>query len=75
MKPVTFCDTALRPDGLALMIRLMQDFAIQSGNIPEAVATAWPDEQRALADAGRFFMSITHFVWVAHKNRSLPLTN
>lgn len=76
VRPVTFCDTTLRPDGLALMmIRLMQDFAIQSGEISDAEATAWADEQNALADAGRFFMSITHFVWVAHKSRSLPLTN
>jgi len=68
VQPVTFCDTILRPDGLAvMMIRLMQDFAIQSGETPEAEATAWAEEQHALAAEGRFFMSITHFIWVAHK--------
>ncbi len=66
--PVVMCDTTLRPDGLAMMmIRLMQAFAWQNGYMSEAAAASWAQEQYDLAEQGRFFMSITHFVWIAHK--------
>lgn len=61
--PVAFCDTHLRPDGLAaMMIRLMTAYAVQTGAMPEPEAQAWAHEQRELARDGRFFFSLTHFV-------------
>ncbi|SFR35635.1 methyltransferase, FkbM family [Yoonia tamlensis] len=66
--PVTVCDYQLRPDGLArMMIILMRDFAIAGGHVPTAEATAWADEQTALAAQGRFFFAVTHFVTSARK--------
>ncbi len=66
--PVTICDTSLRPDGLALMlIRLIEAYASQHSETSEDVARAWAHEQNSLAEQGRFFFSITHFVWVARK--------
>ncbi len=63
---VAFSDTRLRPDGLAnMMIHLMTGYVIANALVPEAEARAWADEQRALAEAGRFFFTITHFVTVA----------
>lgn len=67
--PLTFCDTALRPDGLArMMIILMATFARQSALLPEAEIAAWQAEQEDLARTGRFFMTLTHFVTVARRD-------
>ncbi|WP_420584348.1 methyltransferase domain-containing protein [Ruegeria sp.] len=66
--PVVICDTTLRPDGLAMMtIRLAESYAVQTEQVPEDAAAAWVQEQFDLAKQGRFFFSITHFVWIAHK--------
>ncbi len=66
--PVTICDTTLRPDGLAqMMIHLVEAYAVQNGKMSENTAKAWTHEQHNLAEQGRFFFSITHFVWIAHK--------
>ncbi|MGI9369007.1 MAG: methyltransferase domain-containing protein [Ruegeria sp.] len=66
--PVTICDTTLRPDGLArMMIHLMEAYAIQTSETSKEMAHAWSHEQHNLAEQGRFFFSITHFVWIAHK--------
>lgn len=66
--PVAFCDTQLRPDGLAaMMIRLMTAYAVQTGALAEPEARAWAQEQQDLARAGRFFFSLTHFVCQAQK--------
>ncbi|TMV09548.1 methyltransferase domain-containing protein [Ruegeria sediminis] len=68
VEPVVFCDTVLRADGLAaMMIRLIAAYASRNGDLPPAEAKAWASEQENLAEQGRFFMSITHFVWIAHK--------
>lgn len=66
--PLAFCDTQLRPDGLAaMMICLMTAYAVQTGALPEPEAQAWAQEQQELACAGRFFFSLTHFVCQAQK--------
>ncbi|KUJ85633.1 ubiquinone biosynthesis protein UbiE [Ruegeria marisrubri] len=68
IEPVTFCDTVLRADGLAaLMIRLISAYARQKSDLPPNDVKAWVHEQEKLAEQGRFFMSITHFVWISHK--------
>lgn len=66
--PITICDTELRPDGLAIMmLRLMERYAVSNGHMEAAEAAGWADEQRSLAQAGRFFFSVSHFVTIAHK--------
>ncbi|MFD2738981.1 methyltransferase domain-containing protein [Sulfitobacter aestuarii] len=66
--PMTICDHQLRPDGLAMMLsRLMPRYAVANGLIPTAEAEAWGAEQTALAAAGRFFFSVTHFVLSAQR--------
>ncbi|NVK13579.1 MAG: methyltransferase domain-containing protein [Rhodobacteraceae bacterium] len=68
MRPVTICDTDLRPDGLAaVMIRLIRAFAVQTGATDEDDAAAWAQEQEELAAEGRFFFSLTHFVCTARR--------
>ena len=63
IRPVGFCDTTLRPDGLAQMImRLMQNYAIQNELLPESEVAAWLAEQQSLARSGRFFFALTHYV-------------
>lgn len=66
MAPLTFCDTVLRPDGLArMMIHLMTAYAVQNGHVERPEAEAWAAEQGDLARAGRFFFALTHFVCTA----------
>lgn len=68
VQPVTFCDTSLKPDGLANMnIHLIEPFATKRKLLPEDEVRAWVEEQRTLAQEGRFFFSITHFVISARK--------
>lgn len=68
VSPVTICDTQLKPDGLAnMMIILMKGFAETKGLLPAEDAQAWAQEQRSLAESGRFFFSLTHFVVSAQK--------
>lgn len=68
IRPFTFCDHLLKPDGLAsLMMQIMKRFALEHGHMSEDEATAWFDEQIVLAGEGRFFFSITHFVVCARK--------
>ncbi|WP_424979664.1 methyltransferase domain-containing protein [Leisingera sp. S232] len=66
--PLTICDTALRPDGLAaMMIRLIEAYARQSGVVDEDDAAAWAQEQQELAQEGRFFFALTHFIVTARR--------
>lgn len=68
VEPVTFCDTMLKPDGLPnMMLHLMQSYAVENGLVGEQDAGEWAEEQRALARAGRFFFSLTHFVVTARR--------
>ena len=68
VEPVTFCDTTLKPDGLAnMMLHLMQSYAVQNELVGEQDAREWTEEQRALARSGRFFFSLTHFVVTARR--------
>lgn len=66
--PLTLCDTALKPDGLArMMMILMGAYARQNTLLPEEEIAGWLEEQQVRAAEGRFFMSITHFVTVAER--------
>ena len=57
IRPFTFCDHLLKPDGLAsLMMQIMKRFALENGHMSEDEATAWFDEQIALAAEGRFLL-------------------
>ncbi|MDJ1016783.1 MAG: methyltransferase domain-containing protein [Paracoccaceae bacterium] len=61
--PLTFLDTDLRPDGIAaMMLMLIEPYAVRNGHVGEDEARAWAEEQRALAAAGRFFFALTHVV-------------
>ena len=66
--PVTFTDTVLRCDGIAkLLLVLIETYVKENGLVPADEATAWAVEQRQLAEQGRFFFSLTHFVVSATK--------
>ncbi len=66
--PITICDTQLKPDGLAnMMVILMRGFAEAKSLVPAEEAKNWAEEQRLLADSGRYFFSITQFVVTARK--------
>lgn len=68
VRPITFTDTTLRPDGLAnMLIILMTNYAIQTEPDAEEMARAWAEEQRALARQGRFFFAVTMFSIAARK--------
>ncbi|MEM6666737.1 MAG: methyltransferase domain-containing protein, partial [Pseudomonadota bacterium] len=68
IEPVTFCDHQLRADGIAAgYLTYFVDGAIANGHLSDAEAHAWRDEQLALAQAGQFFFSATHFVVAATK--------
>ena len=62
VEPFTFCDTTLRPDGIAFMLlHLMSRYATENGHMTEQEAKAWFDEQFCLAEQGRFFFSLTYY--------------
>ncbi|WP_299673276.1 methyltransferase domain-containing protein [uncultured Roseobacter sp.] len=66
--PMTTCDHTLKPDGLAtMMMQLMVRYAADNNHVPESEASAWLEEQKALATEGRFFYALTHFVVSARK--------
>ena len=66
--PLTCTDTVLRPDGLAnTMLHLMQNYALQYELLPAEDVKGWVEEQQGLAEKGRFFFSLTHFVVAARK--------
>lgn len=67
--PVTCSDYKLKPDGLAnLFLKLIEPYILARKLVPEAEVIAWREEQLALARAGQFFHSLTHFVIVARKS-------
>jgi arsenite methyltransferase len=62
IEPFTFCDTTLRPDGIAFMLlHLMSRYAVDDGHVPATEARAWFNEQIRLAKEGRFFFSLTYY--------------
>jgi arsenite methyltransferase len=68
VQPVTFTDTVLRCDGIArLSLILIENYVKENGLVPDDEATAWRVEQQQLAEQGRFFFSLTHFVVSATK--------
>ena len=71
LTPLVFCDTDLRPRGLAeLVMTLTQSFAVQNDLVAPEIAEDWAQEQRELAADGKFFFSLTHFVVSARRNHS-----
>ncbi|MEM0905867.1 MAG: methyltransferase domain-containing protein [Pseudomonadota bacterium] len=66
--PITVFDHVLRPDGLAqMLLTMMESFVVKKGLVDDDVAKAWSQEQKALAQSGRFFFSLTHFIVEARK--------
>ncbi|GAB5375201.1 MAG: hypothetical protein AcusKO_16630 [Acuticoccus sp.] len=64
--PLTICDHVLRPDGLAnMLLHLIKAFVVAQKMVPAEEAEAFAAEQLALARAGRFFFSLTHFIVTA----------
>lgn len=62
VEPFTFCDTTLRPDGIAFMLlHLMSQYAAENGHVGASESKAWFDEQIDLARQGRFFFSLTYY--------------
>lgn len=68
VEPLTFCDTVLKPDGLAqMLIILASAFALRNGLLGETEVQDWRSEQDALSLQGRFFFSLTHVVVTARR--------
>ncbi len=66
--PVAFSDAHLKPDGLAnMLIHLMEQYAVDNDLVIEQEAHEWVNEQKSLAQAGRFSFSLMHFVVSAIK--------
>lgn len=66
--PMTTCDHRLKPDGLAtMMMQLMARYAVDNSLVSAEEVAAWLAEQKALANDGRFFYALTHFVVSARK--------
>lgn len=62
VEPFTFCDTTLRPDGIAFMLlHLMSRYAAENRHMNASETQAWFDEQIELAKQGRFFFSLTYY--------------
>lgn len=62
VEPFTFCDTTLRPDGIAFMLlHLMSRYAAENGFMNTSETQGWVDEQIDLAQQGRFFFSLTYY--------------
>jgi hypothetical protein len=62
VEPFTFCDTTLKPDGIAFMLlHLMSRYAADNDYVPKEETQAWFDEQVRLAKEGRFFFSLTFY--------------
>lgn len=69
IKPELCQDNTCRSDGLArLMIHLISAYALQNDLAGIAEVNEWKDEQDRLAEEGRFFFAITHYVIAAEKN-------
>ena len=63
VRPLTFLDHRLAPDGLAaMMLILMERYAVAKDHFSAEEAAAWAAEQRQRAADGRFFFSMTHVV-------------
>ncbi|MBW4707136.1 methyltransferase domain-containing protein [Roseobacter sp. YSTF-M11] len=68
VKPFTFADVTLRPDGVAFMLlHLMSSYASENGHMSSKETKAWFDEQIDLAQQGRFFFSLTYYQMSAIK--------
>lgn len=62
VEPFTFCDTTLRPDGIAFMLlHLMSRYAAENGYLSASETKAWFSEQIDLAQQRRFFFSLTYY--------------
>lgn len=63
VSPLTFLDHRLRPDGIAaMMMILMERFAVTNGHVSPEEARDWTEEQAERARSGRFHFALTHVV-------------
>ena len=47
------------------LVSMLKNYVTQHGGMNDEEATRWRDEQRALADTGEFFFSVTQFCFAA----------
>lgn len=68
---ITFCDTQLAPDGLAMMLlKLIEAYTVQTADLTADEARNWAQEQVDLAQSGAFFFCLSHFICVARKTQT-----
>ena len=64
--PVPVVDATLRPGGYAeMMLHRIASYALQNRGIGADEVNAWQEEQRGLAEEGKFSFALTHFVITA----------
>lgn len=66
MEGHVFATNELVPDAYGgFLVSALKNYVVEQGGISREDATAWRDEQRALAAEGRFFFSVTQFCFAA----------
>lgn len=66
MEGHVFATNELIPDSYGgSLVSLLKTYVIQQGGMSDEDATTWRDEQRALAERGEFFFSVTQFCFAA----------
>ena len=61
-----FAATELSPDTyIGALFPFVEDFVLESGELPEDEVRAWAAEQRELSERGEFFFSCTQFAFTA----------
>jgi SAM-dependent methyltransferase len=66
MEGHAFATNELIPDTYGgSLVSLLEDYVVSQGEMRAEDATMWRDEQRALADRGEFFFSVTQFCFAA----------
>ena len=68
IEPVIIQDTVFRADGLArMMMHLISAYVRQNGLAERETIDGWVAEQNRMAEEGRFFFAVTHFIVSAAK--------
>jgi hypothetical protein len=66
MQGHVFATNELIPDTYGgYLVEFIRSYAERSGLMTPDDALAWADEQRALADEGRFYFAVTQFCFTA----------
>lgn len=66
MEGHVFATNELIPDAYGgSLVSMLKNYVVEQGRMSVDDATAWRDEQRALAERGEFFFSVTQFCFAA----------